>query len=358
MSPTYKAPKTKTPKIRVCASRKGVKAGPHTPIVIGQKQKPEHGFLKITGRAPNDRQGSRCVYVDCSACGGNGKCRFGEFLDGTSKSCRCKRDEAFIVNQTGFANEISWERVIKIFTDIRNGMSQDEIAAKHHIQSYTVRFVKDRVYNRLDGYTLSARAAIYELAQLNVKAAMAQNGLSRAEVLALCAIHRKQTAQAVPAAAVVKPGLLAKESIALWNKISPEIKAELMDANIQAIQTMDRICGLDLSGPVDEAELLLPCEMKMLKKFTSVVKRIADPTHAMFGGLSLKTKAILIESQKRNFEMMKAGMLARQAGKARSRRRSRSKDSMRGRYFEYDPNFTAKCLVQGFNLMHEAKIAA
>jgi hypothetical protein len=355
MSPAIKTRKTpKTPKTRVCASREGQKAGPHTPIVIGQVI----GFLKVTGRAPNDKK-SRCVYVECSSCGGNGKCRFVEFLNGTAKSCRCLRDAAFENNQTGFANAISAERVSRIFTDISQGMGQDEIAAKHRIQSFTVRFVKDRVYRQLDGYMTSVRTAIYELAQLNVKAAMAQHSLSRAEVLALCAIHRQQTAQAVVSAVTavtVTPP--AKESIRLWNKLDPFDRSLLLKTRGEATAVMDRICGLDVDGPVEETDLLLPCEMKMLKKFTSVVKRIAEPTHAMFGGLSLKTKAILIESQNRNFERMKAGMIARHDGKVISRRRSRSKDSKQGRWFQFESYYGANALVQAFDIMHDMGTAA
>jgi hypothetical protein len=65
-------------------SRKGVKAGPHVPIVIDQV----FGSLKVTGRAPNDRKHRR-VFIECSLCGGKGTCRFSELCGGVVRSCGC-----------------------------------------------------------------------------------------------------------------------------------------------------------------------------------------------------------------------------------------------------------------------------
>ena len=79
--PTYTQGQKGT-KVRV--SRKGMKAGPHVPIIIDQV----FGPLRVAGVAPNDRKHRR-VFIECSLCGGKGTCRFTELCDGVVKSCGC-----------------------------------------------------------------------------------------------------------------------------------------------------------------------------------------------------------------------------------------------------------------------------
>jgi hypothetical protein len=322
---------------------------PRRSIVAGEVI---HGFEVI--RQVPSVCGKRMVEVKCAACpDGIGTCRFTELCDGTVKSCRCLSKLAFTTNQTAFAEALTKDQVSQIFTDIHLGLDKFAIKAKHNIRSsYTVDFVKRMEYVRLEAIPAAIRTEIYELAQVNVDAAMWKFKMTRAEVLAVCAIQRQQAT----AATVAKPA--AEESIDLWNKISTEVKDELNDAHNQTMAAVESICGFNATGAVQDEDLLLPSELKWITKLTEVLKALPASTHSGFGGLSTKAKSIVIKSQIRNFESMRTAILNREAGKTRTRRKSKGKKMGERMILPYDPNFTARALVQGFNIMHEIKRAA
>jgi hypothetical protein len=307
-----------------------------------------HGF-EVIGRSAS-KPGKRMVDFTCRVCKeGIGTTRFSVLCAGkVVQSCRCLSKAAFITNQTGFANAISATRLSAIFTDIKLGLDKATIAAKHHIQKDTIDFAARRVYARLSGILPQVIAEIHDLAQISVKCAMGQYGYTRAEIFAICTIARQQA----KAAAAAMPASL--ESIELWNRISPDVKDDLMVARTQAIDVMYDICGMDASTPMKDCKLLLPCEMKLITKLSKVVKSLPAATHPIFGGFSQKTKAIINASQKLNFETMRNAIVAREAGKSRSRRSV----SNNARYLRFDPNFSTPALVQGFGLLHDLKIAA
>jgi hypothetical protein len=141
---------TKTKKVRKCASRKGIKAGPHRKIVINEV----FGLLTVTGRAPNDRK-HRQAHTICK-CGKRGTCRFDELYGGIVKSCGHRRDETFVEIFGGLARALSRSKKTTIFTDIVSGMSDLDISLKYHIQSYVVGFVRRQEYGRLERLRLSS----------------------------------------------------------------------------------------------------------------------------------------------------------------------------------------------------------
>jgi hypothetical protein len=276
---------------------------------------------------------------------------FDEFLNQTAKSCRCLSKQAFKTNQTRFAEALSAEKASKVFADIFLGLDKFEIAEKRNLQSYTVDFVKRMVYARLEAIPAATRTEIYELAQINVDAAAWSFKMTKAEVMAVCTVQHQQAA-----ATAAKPA--AEESIALWNKICPEVKDELKDAHRQTMELVESICGFNATGQVQDDDLLSPSELKWITKLTEVLKALPTTTHSTFGGFSMKAKSIAIKSQICNFETMKIAILNREAGKTRTRRRSKRKTATSRMIKHYDPNFTARILAQGFNLMHKLKIAA
>jgi pyruvate/2-oxoglutarate dehydrogenase complex dihydrolipoamide acyltransferase (E2) component len=359
VSRTLKTRKTTTVKVRVCASRKGQKTGPHKPIEIGQ----EIGWLKVTGRAANDAK-HRCVNVDCLLCGGKGSCRFDEFLNRTAKSCRCLRDAAFWNNQTGFAAAVSEEKASNIFTDIHLGLDKFEIAEKRNIQSYTVDFVKRIVYARLEAIPAATRTEIYSLAQVNVDAAMWRFKMSKAEVMAVCTIQKQQAAAqtATVAAVEVNPADPAKPELqSAWDAFSPAQKDEAKELRMDLYHSVLRMCQGKASKVVEFSDLLGPSAFKEVVWLADLLKVLPDPLHTSFEGFTRKAHEIMSTSRAVNKRNMMNAMKARTAGK-QLRRRRRAKivsiNKFEETYVPYNPNMSTPEIVKVLTIIDGAKIAA
>ena len=207
-------PKPATAK-KVRASRKGIKTGPHIPIVIGERFG-EFNHMQVTGLAPHDGK-DPCVFISCGLCGGTGRCRFGELRRGVVKSCRCLELAADAKYYAGIKDEIrqmqTWRRK-EIFEDIIK--LGPIIAAKKN--GHSLRFINTLKYkerDRLAKIKPDIKDAIYESAQHNPTAAVAlEFEHTEGEVLHITrVVHKARQA--------------AQEVIqATWNAMSEEARQE------------------------------------------------------------------------------------------------------------------------------------
>jgi ribosomal silencing factor RsfS len=339
--------KSKTPKVRVCASRKGQKIGPRRKIVIGEQ------FLggTITGRAPNDGD-APCVYFDCAHCpDGKGECRFSLLYNGTQKSCGCGSTKSFETNQTGFANSLSSSKVSAIFTDIHQGMDQDSIAAKHKIQTYTVRFVKDRVYARLEGILPHIISEIHDLAQISVKAATSKYGFSRAEIFAINTICRQQA----KAAEVVSVSI-EKDAKTAWELLDTENKVVIKSEATEFYYTTMAICTGNAAKAIGADDLLKPSQLAGYKWVTDLLKSTpAYVTSEISDGFSAKAEDILSRSLKANKHRVFDAMRRSEAGTIRII--SKARKSVSNTYEPFVPTLTTDDLAKGFTTLADHYIA-
>jgi hypothetical protein len=325
---------------------------PRRSIVAGEVI---NGF-KVVRQVPSVC-GKRMVEVKCAACpDGIGTCRFTELCDGTVKSCRCLSKLAFTTNQTAFAEALTKDQASQIFTDIHLGLDKFAIKAKHNVRSsYTVDFVKRLVYARLEAIPAATRTEIYELAQISVDAAMWKFKMTKAEVMTVCTIQRQQ-ATAATAAASVEDAIPVDRSV--WNATCPDLRDEIKLARVRTSDAVGAICGWDATSPIQDEDLILPSDLQYVTKLVEVLELLPAHTHDLFDGLSIKATSIIKKSKQRNFEIMRQGMIARAAVKPRGRRRSNVKGNFDMRCKPFESRFTASELVQGFNLLREANIAA
>ncbi len=159
----------------------------HRPIIPGEC----FSGCEVICRAGSDSNGNVKVGFKCH-CGQFSSTRWTRLYKGQVKSCICGSKAAFRKMANDHVRSLTQEERDNVFTDIVIGKLTDfGISSKYRMYRPFVGFIRRGEYARLEDLARSFRDSVVEAARRGDGGA-ARMGLTRAEVMATCTIHRQE----------------------------------------------------------------------------------------------------------------------------------------------------------------------